>query len=149
MKTKYEYEFNNGAEVLKNQQLLGQMNSIAYKYDYLQEEDVLQYLDESSIVCCMKKDADLIGFSWVVMCREEQIAELCWFVMDKQKAKGLEGKLLLDKTLEYCKNENIISLKFNCASQSWGKIKNKNELFEKFGYTLTENEKDYDISIDI
>ncbi|MBQ9795936.1 MAG: GNAT family N-acetyltransferase [Clostridia bacterium] len=149
MNNEYQFEFKTGINVLNNNQLLEEMDAIAFKYDYLKEEDVLQYLEQFSIVGLMRKNNQLIGFSWVEVDKEQQIAELCWFVMDKQKAKGLEGKLLLDKTLKYCKNQNITSVKFNCASQAWGKIKNKNKLFEKFGYTLTENEKDYDISIDI
>ncbi len=149
MKPEYKYTFNNGAEILNNQNILSQMNNILDTQDFIKKDNILKYLDESSIVCCMIKNGDLIGFSWVAMSKEEKIAELCWFVMDKQKSKGLEGKLLLDKTIEYCKSENISSLKFNCAETSWGRIKNRHKLLSKFGYEVDENEKDYDVSINI
>lgn len=148
MKHEYQYELYNGAQVLQNKKLLFKMDAIWEKYDCFQG-NILQYLDESEIVCCMIKNGDLIGFSWMTICKEEQIAELSWFVMDKDKSKGLEGKLLLDKTIEYCKSENISSLKFNCAETSWGRIKNRHKLLSKYGYAVDENQKDYDISINI
>ena len=148
MKHEYQYELYSGTEVLQNKKILFKMDAIWEKYDCFQG-DILQYLDESAIICCMIKNGDLIGFSWVAMCKEEQIAELCWFVMDKDKSKGLEGKQLLNKTIEYCKNENISSLKFNCSTYSWKNIKNKDKLLSRFGYKLDENEKYYDVSINI
>jgi len=149
MMPKYKFVLYTGEQVNQNINLLADMNAISFEYDFLKEKDVLQYLDESSIVYCMTKNDELIGFSWVVMSEEEQISELCWFVMDKHKTKGLEGKLLLDKTLEYCKNHNITYVKFNCDSQSWGKIKNKTKLLSKYGYKIDTEEKDYDVSISI
>ena len=149
MRHEYQYKLYNGTEVLQNKKLLLKMDAILDEYYFMKEGNILQYLDESAIVCCMIKNGELIGFSWVVMCKEEQIAELCWFVMDRQKSKGIEGKLLLDKTIEHCKSEKISSLKFNCAEQSWGRIKDEHKLLSKFGYTLTKNEKDYDVSINI
>lgn len=148
MKHEYQYELYNGAQVLQNKKLLFKMDAIWEKYDCFQG-NILQYLDESAIICCMIKDNSVVGFSWTTICKEEQIAELCWFVMDKDKSKGLEGKLLLDKTIEYCKSENISSLKFNCAETSWGRIKNRHKLLSKYGYAVDENQKDYDISINI
>ena len=149
MKHEYQYEFYNGNKILKNKSILSQMNTILDEYDFMKEGNILQYLDESAIVCCMINNGDLIGFSWVVTSEEEPIAELCWFVMDKNKSKGLEGKLLLDKTIEYCKSKNISALKFNCAKQSWGRIKDEHKLLSKFGYTLDKYETDYDVSINI
>ena len=149
MQDKYQYEFHNGDKVLKNQNVLSQMYNILDTQDFMGRGDILKYLDESSIVCCMVKDSSVIGFSWVVMNNEDKIAELSWFVMDKNKSIGLQGKQLLDKTIEYCKNAGISSIKFNCAETSWGRIKNRNKLLSKYGYTVDENEKDYDISINI
>ena len=149
MKHEYQYEFHRGDKVLKEQNILSQMYNILDTQDFMERGDILKHLDETSIVCCMIKDCDLIGFSWVTMCKEEQIAELSWFVMDKNKSKGLEGKLLLDKTIEYCKSKNISALKFNCAKQSWGRIKDEHKLLSKFGYTLDKYETDYDVSINI
>ena len=149
MKHEYQYEFYNGNKILKNKSILSQMNTLLDEYDFMKEGNILQYLDESAIVCCMINNGDLIGFSWVVTSEEEPIAELCWFVMDKNKSKGLEGKLLLDKTIEYCKSKNISALKFNCAKQSWGRIKDEHKLLSKFGYTLDKYETDYDVSINI
>ncbi len=149
MSVEYKFEFILGDDVLKNQQFLNEMKKIAYEYDFLKEKQPLSYLDESSIIGLMKKNDKLIAFSWIAMCKEKKIAELCWFVADKQHAIGLESKLLLDKTIEYCKEQNINSLKFNCDPESWGNIKNKNKLLSKYGYKLDENDNDYDISISI
>lgn len=149
MMPKYEFVLYTGEQVNQNINLLADMNAISFEYDFLKEKDVLQYLDESSKICCLFKNSKLLGFSWFVTDEEELIAELCWFVMDKNNTKGLEGKLLLDKTLENCKNYNIKALKFNCASQSWGKIKNKTKLLSKYGYKIDAEEKDYDVSISI
>lgn len=149
MKHEYRYEFHSGDEILKNQNILSQMYDILDTQDFMGREDILKYLDESAVICCMTKDNSIVGFSWTTICKEEQIAELCWFVMDKDKSKGLEGKQLLNKTIEYCKSEGISSLKFNCAKQSWGRIKDEHKLLSKFGYTLDKYETDYDVSINI
>ena len=149
MNNQYQFEFVTGLNVFSNNQLIEEMESIAFKYDYLMEEDVLQHLEQFSIVGLMRKNKHLIGFSWMEANIKLGIAELCWFVMDKDKTKGLEGKLLLDKTLEHCKNQNITALKFNCASQAWGKIKEKNKFMSKYGYNIDLEEKDYDVSIKI
>lgn len=146
---KFIFEFMSGEDVLKNQQLLKEMNKISLEYDSLKEKQPLLYLDTSSIIGLMKKDDKLISFSWIAICEEKKIAELCWFVADKQHTIGFDSKLLLDKTIEYCKNQNIISLKFNCDPESWGNIKNRNKLLSKYGYKLDENDNDYDISISI
>lgn len=149
MKHEYRYEFHNGDKVLENQNILSQMYDILDTQDFMGRGDILKYLDESAVICCMTKDNSIVGFSWTIICKEEQIAELCWFVMDKDKSKGLEGKQLLNKTIEYCKSEGISSLKFNCAETSWGRIKNRHKLLSKYGYVVDESEKDYDISINI
>lgn len=146
---KYQYEFHRGDKVLKEQNILSQMYNILDTQDFMERGDILKHLDETSIVCCMIKDSNIIGFSWTTICKEEQIAELCWLVMDKNKTIGLDGKQLLDKTIEYCKNEGISSLKFSCAETSWGRIKNRHKLLSRYGYKLDENEKDYDVSINI
>ncbi len=145
----YKFQFYNGYELLRNKSLLNNMKSISYEYDFLKEKDVLQFLVESSVICCMTKDEELIGFSWVEICEEEHIAELCWFVMSKCKTKALEGKLLLDTTLKYCKDKEVVALKFNCENQSWGRIKDKNKLFSRHGYILTKDENCYDVSIEV
>lgn len=145
-----DFKHFTGNELLeKDAKTLEKMNNVACSYDFLDEENVLKYLDHESQIICMYKDDDLMGFSWVVLCESAKVAELCWFVTHKNKIKGLEGKFLLDKTLEFCKQHNIAEVKFNCAPQSWGRIKNKKQLLKKFGYKLTEYEMDYDISIDI
>lgn len=145
-----EFKFFDGSQLLTQEKaVLEQMQNISSDYDFLDDENVLQYLDEPAKVCCMYSGSNLLGFAWLALCEEQHIAELCWFVSDKKKAKGLDSKSLLDTTLEYCKAKGIKSLKFNCAEQSWGRIKNKEQLFKKFGYTLTPDETDYDMSIDI
>ena len=146
----YSFKFYNGQQLLtEEKEILSKMEEVAFSYDFLHEEDVLQYLENDSRICYMLHNNDLIGFSWLAISEELNIAELCWFVTHKQKAKGLDSKLLLDKTLEFCKQNDIKSLKFNCAEQSWFRIKDKNFLFKNFGYNVTENEQEYDVSIDI
>lgn len=145
-----DFKHFTGEQLLKQEsQTLEQMNNVAFIYDFLDAENVLQYLDHDSQVICMYKDDDLVAFSWVVLSVPAKIAELCWFVAHKDKVKGLESKLLLDKTLEFCKQNNIAEVKFNCATQSWGRLKDKKRLLNRFGYKLTDFEYNYDISIDI
>ena len=128
MTNRFHYTFYNGAEVKEMQPMIDKMNSICCEYKGLKESDILRFLEESSTICCMTQNNELMGFSWTVLCEEEQIAELCWLVMGKKKSKGLDGKYLLDKTLDYCKSKNINSVKFNCDLDSWGRIKNKSKL---------------------
>ena len=88
----------------------------------------------------------LTGFSWITLCKELNIAELSWFVTDKNSTFGLEGKALLDYSIQYCKHNDIKELKFNCFEKSWRRIKDKKKLFEKFGYILNED-NDFDLCI--
>ena len=149
-----EFKIYSGKyDIFKEKDLLQQMRTVAYQYDYVRKEAVLQYLDEESKICCMFKGGKLIGFSWLGFKEEEQIAELHWLISSKT-AKFNESKMLLDKTLEFCKRHNAKSVRFNCADEAWRRIKDKESLFKKFGYNITENEisvneADYEISIEI
>ena len=147
MENNYEYKFYNGDELKKNKKLLGELNKIIHDYDYM--GDILNFLSTESIICCMTSNRVIIGLSWVTLCEELQMAELSWFITNKREIKGLDGKNLLDKTLEFCKSKNIKMVKFNCGLDSWGRIKNKNKLLSKYGYKVDENEEDYDVSIKI
>lgn len=145
----YEFKFYSGEEVKNNTTIFSDIERVANTYGFLAEEGVLHYLDDNSKIGCFYKDNIMLGFSWLDFCESEAIAELCWFIMDKNKSKGIEGKLLLDKTLEFCKQKGIISVKFNCADVSWGRIKDTSKLFERFGYSLNKDEEDYDMSIEL
>ena len=147
MNKNLKYTFYTGGEVWQNKQLFDKIEVICKGYDDFKEEGILEFLDDTATICCMSKNGDLIGFSWCVISEKKQEAELCWLVMDKNKAKGFDGKQLLDKTLEYCKKRNIKSLKFNCYDVSWKKIKDKDKLLTRYGYNIDKNEKDYDVSI--
>ena len=143
----YDFKFYLGEDIKNNGAILDEMEKVANCYNFLAEENVLQYIDNNSKICCFYKDNALLGFSWLEFCESEAIAELCWFVMNKNKSKGIEGKLLLDKTLDFCKQNGITSVKFNCAEASWGRIKDPSKLFKSFGYSLSDDENDYDMSI--
>ena len=135
----------SGLEIKNDESLFNCLKTI-FKSRECEKEDVLQYLDEDSEVICMYKNNILTGFSWITICKELNIAELSWFVTDKNTTFGLEGKTLLDYTIKYCKNNNIKELKFNCFEKSWGRIKDKKKLFEKYGYKLNED-NDFDLCI--
>ena len=140
------FKIFNGLEIKKNKALLESLK-LTFTSRECEKEDVLQYLDEDSDVICMYKNNVLTGFSWIItLCKELNIAELSWFVTNKETTFGLEGKTLLDYTIEYCKNNNIKELKFYCLKESWGRIKDKKKLFKKFGYNL-KNEKYFDLCI--
>lgn len=145
-----DFKHFTGEQLLEQEsQTLEQMNTVAFSHDFLEKENILQYLDHEHQIICMYKDEDLVAFSWVLLCESAKAADLCWFVAHKDKVKGLESKLLLDKTLEFCKQHEITQVEFNCAPQSWGRLKDKKRLLRKFGYKLTEYEFNFDISIDI
>ena len=146
MKTSFKFTFYNGDELIKNQLLLETMNKICNEYDM---GEILNFLESESIVCYMTLEDELMGFSWIFIHEEKHMAELCWFVTNKQKLKGLDGMILLDKTLEFCKGKNVNKVKFNCAVDAWWRINNKNILLSKYGYNIDENEKEYDVSIRI
>jgi len=58
----------------------------------------------------------------------------------------------LDKTIEYCRERKTKTLSFNCAASSWGNIKDKKALFERFGYKIKDNKIErryWDMVIDI
>ena len=147
MKNDYQYKFYNGHELKGNNKLFSEIEKIVNEYDYM--GDILNFLSSESIVCCMTSNDVIMGFSWIALCEEQQIAELSWFVINKQEIKGLDGHYLLDKTLNFCTSKNIKFLKFNCGLEAWERIKNKNKLLSNYGYIVDENEKDYDISIKV
>ena len=151
MKNIIEFKYFTGKTIIspQNKEIFEEMNIIAYSHEFLIQEDILQYITPESELLCMYKDNKLAAFSWIETDKQKQIAELCWFVINKKLIKGLESKKLLNKILDHCKQDNIKSLKFNCAEQSWFRIKDKNSLFKNFGYNVTENEQEYDVSIDI
>ena len=150
MSNSIEFKLYNGQQILNNEPaLFAQIKSIFDSRGLSeQKEDILQCLDEEFLVWCMLKSGECVGLAWLAFCDEENLSELCWFATDKDKVNGLEGKLLLDKSINYCKSRNIKSIKFNCLDKSWNRIRNKEHLFEKFGYKVSPDE-DFDMSIDI
>ncbi len=148
----YTFEIYNGKDILdSNKELLLKMNDVVNsQFDHKLQGEIylLQFLNEDSTVVCLFREEDLLGFSWLTLAENIKRAELSWFFSDKDKVKGLESKRLLDKSIEYCKDKGIESLKFNCSS-SWSRIKNKNRIFENFGYKISEEKDNYDVSLDI
>ena len=145
---KFQFEYFIGQQI-KNEhpELLNQMKSI-FKSRNINKEDVLEFLDEDSVVCCMFKDMKCVGFAWLVFCHEQHLSELCWFATNKNMLNGIDAKFLLDEVFNYCKLREIKSVKFNCFDESWNRIKNKEQLFRKFGYNVSQDET-YDMSIDL
>ena len=100
------FKIFSGLEIKKDKALFDSLKSIFTSRE-CEKEDVLQYLDEDSDVICMYKNNVLTGFSWITLCKELNIAELSWFVTDKNSTFGLEGKALLDYSIQYCKHNNV------------------------------------------
>lgn len=145
---KFQFKYYNGQQIKDEQpDLFNQMKSI-FKSRDCNKEEVLNYLDEDSTVCCMFKDDECVGFAWLAFCDAKRLSEICWLATDKNKISGLNAKLLLDEVLDYCKTKKIKSVKFNCFDESWNRIKNKDQLFKKFGYNVSQDES-YDMSIDL
>jgi len=145
---KFQFKYYNGQQIIDEEhELFQQMKNVFMSRD-CEKQDVLDYLDEDSSVCCMFHDNECVGFSWLAFSDEEHLAELCWFATDKDKIRGIDAKFLLDETFDYCKSLGIEAVKFNCFDGSWGRIKNKERLFEKFGYKVSQDEI-YDMSIEL
>ena len=144
---KFTYKYYNGQQIIENEpELLSQLKDVFISRGS-PRHDVLKYLDEDATVCCMFDGDKCIGLAWLAFYGKKHIAEICWLATNIS-VKGLDGKYLLDEVLNYCKNKGVKSVKFNCDDDSWGRIKNKEQLFEKFGYKLSEEEL-YDMSIEI
>ncbi len=146
MENKFQYKIYNGDELKKNKKLFSRLKKIVAEYEYI-EGDIFEELTSESIICCMTSNNINIGFSWIQPGYIYDEAELCWFVVDKQRIKGLDAKNLLDKTIEICKSKFYKHLQFVCAKDAWGKIKDKNKLLSKYGYKLDDNVQIYDVSI--
>ena len=142
----FKFKNYNGKTIRKNKLLLNEIRLLMDLRD-MNEDSIYQYIEDDSQILFMYKNFALAGFSWITVCEELNIAELSWFVTNNGVINALEGKKLLDYTLKYCSEHNINELKFNCYDKSWGRIKYKKKLFEKYGYTTTGDE-DYDISLD-
>ena len=141
------FETYSCKQVFENFELYEKIKKVLLSQDI---SYVASFLYEELDVNCYFKDSDLIGFSLIQIAEDEPIAELCWFVIDKNKSNIIDSKWFLDRTLEYCKNKGVQSVKFNCDFKSWGKIYySKEKLLGRFGYNINFNESDYDISIDL
>lgn len=138
------FESFSGEQVVEDFELYEKMKKIALSHDLAY---ILSFLDKQFDVNCYYKDEEMIGFSFMEIAEEEHLAELCWFVIDKNQ-QGINSKWFLDKTLEYLKSKGVKSVKFNCDLKSWGNIGNKHKLFQRFGYDLSPDDF-YDMSIDI
>ena len=109
--------------------------------------DFLKYLGEDSDIWCMFKQEKLAGFAWLCFDEGFKHAELCWLATDK-KLKGLESKKLFDKVVRHCEQIGVHTISFNCFEPSWKNIKDKTKLFERFGYTLIQD-NNYDMVISL
>ena len=133
-----------GKQALQDFELYEKMKNVALSHDLTY---MLSFLDEQHDINCYYKDDEMIGFSFMTIANEVHLAELCWFVINKNK-QGFNSKWFLDKTLEYLKSKGVKSVKFICDLKSWGNIRDKEKLFEKFGYNISSDDF-YDISIDL
>ena len=143
----FKFKQYNGKELLLNEQgLLLEMQELFISRN-CGDSEFLNYLGEDSDVWCMFKKEKLVGFAW--LCFDEQFkhAELCWLATDK-KLKGLESKKLFDKVIQYCEELGADTINFNCFEPSWKNIKDKTKLFERFGYTLIDDDN-YDMVISL
>ena len=132
-----QYKILNGAEIkVEEISLLKQCLS---SRDF--NPDFIDYIDENSTIILMYDNTSLVGFSWLTICKELNLAELSWLVTNKDKIQNFDGKLLLDYSIKYCKNNN-------CDNRSWGRIKDKEKLFKKFGYNVN-NDKEFDMSLEL
>ena len=147
MKRQFKFIRYSGEEIKLNRDVLQKMREAEKSREEL-AGSCLEYIGESANIVCMFDGNELLGFAWTENYIPESVAELCWFVTNKDKIKSMDAKLLLDKTIEECKKDGIQSIKFNCYEKSWGRIKDKERLFEAYGYKVSEEEF-YDVSIDI
>ena len=143
-----EFRYYNGQQIIDEEhELFQQMRSVCDTRPYM-DPNIIIYLNEESTVWCMFQNNECVGFSWLAFADEEPLAKLCWFVTDKDKLSGLDAKFLLDETFDYCKSQGVEAVKFNCFDGSCGRIRNKEKLFEKFGYKVSQDES-YDMSIEM
>ena len=144
----FNFEVYNGQELIDNKpEYLEQMNNI-FRSRECGKEEVLQYIDDESQIVCMFDKESMVGFAWLVLAEKMKLAEICWFVTDRQKTKGMDGKYLLNEVIDYCRSKDISSVKFNCFDQSWDKIEDKKKLFKRIGFEI-ENDDDFDATINL
>jgi len=115
------------------------------------KSSVLEFISDDALICLMMKQGEIVGFSWVEFSESvRQDAELSWFATSPTEVSGLDGKNLLDFTLEKCKQLDVKNIRFNCFDQSWGRIQDKNKLLKRFGYNVTDSkDSGFDVSIEI
>ena len=148
MAKEFTFEIYNGQDLKDTKpEYLDKMRDIFLSRD-CGKEDVLRYIDEESHILCMFDKEDMAGFAWLVLAEKMKLAEICWFVTDKNKAKGMDGKCLLNKVIEYCKSKDISSIKLNFFDESWAKIEDKEKLFKRIGFEI-EKDENFDASINI
>ena len=146
---KVEFKVFNGQQIIDEEpEVFEQMSAVFESRDNRRGESILKLMDKDTEILCMMKNGEVEGFSWMAFCDKKHIAELCWFATHKEKVRGLEGKALLDKTIEYCRERKTKTLSFNCYFYAWGNIKDKKTLFERYGYKLRKD-KNWDMVIDI
>ena len=138
------FEHYNGMHVQQDKKLLQTIKLMLLTRNM--DLNITNYLDEDSDIFFMYKNNKLAGFAWITICKELDMCELSWFVSIQKRVAGLESKALLDHVINYCKKNGIHELVFNCIDSSWGRIKDKKKLFEKFGYNLN-NDNDFDLCI--
>ena len=144
----FRFERYNGQDLVDNKpEYIEQMRDIFLSRE-CGKEDVLQYIDDESHILCMFDKDTMVGFAWLVLAEKMRLAEISWFVTDRYKTKGMDGKHLLNEVIDYCKSKDIVSVKFNCFDQSWDKIENKEKLFKRIGFEIQKDD-DFDASIDI
>jgi len=146
-----QYDVVGGEEVKANPSMMCEMSEVfASRMD--DKAKVLQYISDDAMICTMRHEGRLVGFSWVEFGDSATEAELAWFATRQGEMCALEGKGLLDYTLEKCKGMGAKVVRFNCFDQSWGRIQNRNRLMKRFGYKVlddTQDESGFDMSIEL
>lgn len=152
-----EFKVISASDVNKDENLTSQMNLIIDKYDYLNGYEIVESMDGSSLfgdwnkTYCItsSREGELLGFAIVDVFDDDHDAWLNWIVVDKDKTKGFENKLLLDKVIDFCKSKGVSNLSWKCLSSSWGNVHSRREIFEKFGYNVKNKPSWGDFELDL
>lgn len=126
------FKIYDGKQIKSNPILLTKFKLI-FKSRDLPTDDI-EELNKNSKIIFMYKDFKLLGFSWVVLPPDCVRANLRWFIVKDKTHTSSQSKELLDKTIEYCKTQNVAILELNYLPSTWKRIKDKVSLFNRFGY---------------
>ena len=145
-----EFKCYSNSQVVENFELYEKLKNIAFTHDRVY---MLSLMSEDGFVICYFDNNDLVGFTLLDIykdCRNEEFAEIVWFVIDKGRSNIINSRCFFDNVLNYIKSLGVSSVKFLCDDNAWGKISDKEKLLRKFGYNAyNENDNLYDVSIEL